>query len=60
MRRVVYFIVSFIIWILLTWPFIEGEQGQTTMDLQVIVAGVFASFVVAILFHEILPKELTM
>ena len=57
MRRVVYFIVSFIIWILLTWPFIEDQQGQTTMDLQVVVAGAFASFVVAILFHEILPKE---
>ncbi|MDH4202625.1 MAG: Na+/H+ antiporter subunit E [Phycisphaerae bacterium] len=57
MRRVVYFIVSFIIWILLTWPFAEGGQDQTTMDIQVIVAGVFASFVVAILFHEILPKE---
>lgn len=57
MRRAVYFIVSFIIWILLTWPFIENEQGQVKFDLQVITAGLVASFIVAILFHEILPKE---
>ena len=57
MRRVVYFIVSFIIWILLTWPFIQDQQGQVTLDIQVIIAGAIASFIVSILFHEILPKE---
>jgi len=57
MRRVVYFIVSFIIWILLTWPFVEGSQGNTILDIQVIIAGAIASFIVAILFHEILPNE---
>ena len=57
MRRVVYFIVSFIIWILLTWPFINGEQGQTSIDIQIVVAGVIVSLIVAFLFHELLPKE---
>ncbi len=57
MRRVIYFIVSFIIWMLLTWPFVEDRQGQVTVDFQVIVAGVIASLIVAVLFHEILPKE---
>ena len=57
MRRVVYFVVSFIIWMLLTWPFVKGEQGQMTVDIQVMVAGMIASFIVAILFHELLPRE---
>ena len=57
MRRLIYFIVSLIIWIFLTWPFIEGKQGQTTIDIQVVVAGVIASLIVSILFHELLPKE---
>ena len=57
MRRVVYFIVSFIIWILLTWPFVNDGQGGASIDMQIIVVGVIASLVVALLFHEILPKE---
>jgi len=52
MRRLVYFILGFIIWVILTWPFIDGK-----IDIQVVVAGLIASFLVAILFHEILPKE---
>ena len=52
MRRVIYFIVSFAIWVLLTWPFVDGR-----IDLQVVVAGLIAAFLAAILFHEILPKE---
>lgn len=47
MRRVIYFILAFITWLLLAW----------TIDVQVIVAGLIASAIVAILFHEILPKE---
>lgn len=52
MRRLVYFILSFIVWIILTWPFVEGK-----IDIQVVIAGVIASAIVAVLFHEILPKE---
>ncbi len=52
MRRLIYFVVALIIWILLTWPF--TNEG---VDAQVIIAGLLASAVVAFLFHEILPKE---
>jgi multicomponent Na+:H+ antiporter subunit E len=47
MRRLIYFVLGFIVWMLLTW----------TTDTQVIIAGLIASAIVAILFHEILPKE---
>jgi len=47
MRRLVYFILGFIIWVILTWPFIDGK-----IDIQVVVAGLIASFFVAILFHD--------
>ena len=52
MRRLIYFVLAFIIWMLLTWPFVEGR-----VDWQVVIAGLIASAVVAVLFHEILPKE---
>ncbi len=47
MRRLIYFVVSFIVWLLLTW----------TLEAQVVIAGLAASIVVSLLFHEILPKE---
>jgi multicomponent Na+:H+ antiporter subunit E len=47
MRRLIYFILSFVIWMFLTW----------TVDIQVVVVGLIASAVIALLFHEILPKE---
>jgi multicomponent Na+:H+ antiporter subunit E len=52
MRRLIYFILSFIVWLLLTWPFTPDG-----IDVQVVIAGLIASGLVAILFHEILPKE---
>jgi len=47
MRRLIYFVLAFIIWMLLTWQ----------IDAQVIIAGLIVSVIVALLFHEILPKE---
>ncbi|MFH1615624.1 MAG: Na+/H+ antiporter subunit E [Planctomycetota bacterium] len=47
MRRLIYFILGFIIWMFLTW----------TLDIQVVIAGIISSVIVAVLFHEILPKE---
>ena len=47
MRRLIYFVLAFIIWLLLTW----------SINIQVIIAGLITSLVVAFLFHEILPKE---
>jgi multicomponent Na+:H+ antiporter subunit E len=52
MRRLIYFVLAFVVWMLLTWPFVDGK-----IDLQVVIAGLIASVIVAILFHEILPKE---
>jgi multicomponent Na+:H+ antiporter subunit E len=52
MRRLIYFVLAFIVWVLVTWPFADGR-----VDLQVVVAGLIASFLAAVLFHEILPKE---
>jgi len=52
MRRVIYFVLAFIVWMLLTWPFVDGK-----IDGQVVIAGLIASIIVAVLFHEILPKE---
>ena len=47
MRRLIYFVLAFIIWMLLTWQ----------INAQVIIAGLITSAIVALLFHEILPKE---
>jgi len=52
MRRVIYFVLAFVIWILLTWPFVDGK-----IDVQVVIAGLIASVIVAVLFHDVLPKE---
>jgi multicomponent Na+:H+ antiporter subunit E len=52
MRRLIYFVLAFLVWLLITWPFADGR-----LDLQVVVAGLIASLLVAVLFHEILPKE---
>ena len=47
MKRLAYFVLSFAIWLLLTW----------TLDIQAVLVGIIASACVAILFHEILPQE---
>ncbi len=52
MRRLVYFVLAFVIWVLLSWPFVDGR-----IDVQVVIAGVIASGIVALLFHEVLPQE---
>jgi multicomponent Na+:H+ antiporter subunit E len=52
MRRLIYFVLAFVVWVMLTWPFVDGK-----IDIQVTIAGLVASAIVACLFHEILPKE---
>jgi multicomponent Na+:H+ antiporter subunit E len=47
MRRLVYFILAFVVWILLTWR----------LDLQVVIAGLITAAAVSLLFIEILPQE---
>jgi multicomponent Na+:H+ antiporter subunit E len=52
MRCLIYFVLGFIVWILVTWPFAEGMW-----DTHLIVMGLIVSFLVSLLFHEIFPKE---
>lgn len=52
MRRLIYFVIALVIWIVGAWPFVDGK-----LDIQMFIAGVIASIIVALLFHEILPKE---
>ena len=52
MKQIVYFVLALIVWLLLTWPFADGK-----VDLQVVVAGLIASVLVAFAFHKMLPKE---
>jgi multicomponent Na+:H+ antiporter subunit E len=52
MRRLIYFVLAFIVWVAVAWPFVDGR-----VDVQVVVAGLIASFLAAILFHDMLPKE---
>ena len=47
MRRVGYFVLGFVIWMALTW----------SLDSQVVIAGLIAAAIVAVLFSEVLPKE---
>jgi len=47
MRRIIYFVLAFITWVVLTW----------SVNIQFIIAGLVASAIVSILFHEMLPKE---
>lgn len=52
MRRLIYFVLAFIVWVVIAWPFVDGK-----INVQVMAAGLIASAIVAVLFHEILPKE---
>jgi multicomponent Na+:H+ antiporter subunit E len=52
MRRLVYFVLAFVVWILLSWPFVEGR-----LDIQVVIAGIVAAAAASMLFVEILPRE---
>jgi multicomponent Na+:H+ antiporter subunit E len=52
MRRLIYFVLAFIVWVVVSWPFVDGR-----IDLQMTVAGLIASAIVSVLFHEMLPKE---
>lgn len=47
MRRLIYFVVALVVWLLLTF----------SLDIQMLIAGVIASIIVVVLFHEIMPKE---
>jgi len=52
MKLFIYFVLALIIWLVLTWPVVDGQ-----VDKQVVVLGIAAAFLVALLFHRMLPKE---
>ncbi len=52
MRCMVYFCLSFLIWILITWPVTDG-----TIHMRVVYSGLVVALLVSLLFHEILPRE---
>ena len=52
MRRLIYFVLALIVWLLMAWPFVDGA-----VDLQMLTAGIIASAIVAMLFHDVFPKD---
>lgn len=53
MRRIALFIVSLVIWYLLTWPYNFQER---TMDWSIFIAGVVFAIAASILFVEVFTK----
>jgi len=55
MKKLTIFLASFIIWLLLTWPY-SAEKGW---DRQVVILGLGAAILVAILFKEELTSTIS-
>ncbi|MBA7606778.1 hypothetical protein ES703_13928 [subsurface metagenome] len=54
MRRITLFIVSLIIWYLLSWPY---NFQDNTMDWQIFIVGIVFSLIAALLFVEVFTKH---
>jgi multicomponent Na+:H+ antiporter subunit E len=54
MRRVTLFLVALIIWYLLAWPY---DFRSSTMDWQILVAGLVFSLVASLLFVEVFTRS---
>jgi len=54
MRKSILFIVSFVIWWLLVWPY---DLATKAFDLQSVIAGAAVSLLVALLFSEVIIKS---
>ena len=54
MRRITLFIVSFVLWWLMSWPY-HFRTG--TLDLQAVIAGVVVSLAASLLFVEVFTKS---
>ena len=50
MARITLFLLSFVMWLVLVWPF--SFAGGLTIDFQSIIAGIIASIATAAIFHE--------
>jgi multicomponent Na+:H+ antiporter subunit E len=53
MRRITLFIVSFVLWWLMSWPY-HFRTG--TLDLQAVIAGAIVSLAASLLFVEVFTK----
>ncbi|MGQ9629304.1 MAG: Na+/H+ antiporter subunit E [bacterium] len=53
MRRTTLFIVSFVIWYLVAWPY---DLQAKTMDWQIFIAGIVFSLIAAVLFVEVFTR----
>ena len=54
MRRVSLFLMSFVLWFLLSWPYNFQER---TMDWQLFIAGIVFSLVASVIFVEVFTKH---
>ncbi len=54
MRRISLFLVSVVIWYLLTWPY---DFKNDTMDWQILIAGIIFSVITSILFVEVFTRH---
>ena len=54
MRRISLFLVAFVLWYLLSWPY--DFQAQS-MDWQIFIAGIVFSFVSSLIFVEVFTKH---
>lgn len=58
MRRIIIFVLSLITWSLLVWP-VNVQADSVEIVWSGLIAGVFASLIVAVLFNEVFVKEHT-
>ena len=54
MRKITLMIISFVTWVVLTWPF---DFANKMIDWQLVVVGLVASFLVAVLFEEVIDVQ---
>jgi multicomponent Na+:H+ antiporter subunit E len=52
MRRIVLFVVLFIVWYLVSWPY---DFKDKTFDWQIFLAGIVVSFLLCLIFPEVIP-----
>lgn len=53
MRRVALFLMSFVLWYLLSWPY---DFATGAMDWQIFIAGIVLSLVAAVIFVEVFTR----
>jgi multicomponent Na+:H+ antiporter subunit E len=57
MKQIVMFILAFIVWCLLVWPYDYSPDGTATLDGQSIIVGVVAAVLVTVLFGGMFSED---